>query len=146
MKVLGIITCLILTSTLVAQEKWRLVYEHDEQGNLIHGSKEILLESVRRGSDVKVGWRMGNGEETVEHFSEVQFLTIMDGEVYGQITPILSQNPSIKKAQVTIRNGLKWSFIAGTNGKNSTYYYSSDDGTVLDQSIYRWGNKWYVRE
>ena len=127
------------------QSEWQLVYEHNEQGEAISGSKEALIEAVRAGQDIKIGWKMGSGEKIVEHWAMAQFMTIMNGEVFGQITPILSQSPSFDQNIITFREGMKWSFIASTSGKNATYYYSFD-GTALDDSIYRWGNKWYVKK
>ncbi|MEM7549593.1 MAG: hypothetical protein AAF363_07960 [Bacteroidota bacterium] len=126
--------------------RWKLVYEHNESGEVISGSKSDLIEAVRSGKDVKLGWKMGGAGQFVEHYAEVQFLTIMEGEVYGQISPILSQEPSFAKKTVGFREGLKWSLIASTTGVNSTLFYNITDGTALDDGKYRWGNKWYVKD
>ena len=127
------------------QAEWQLVYEHDENGEVLTGSKQALIDAVREGQDVKIGWVIGAGEKSVEHWAPAQFLTIMNGEVFGQITPILSQNPSFEQNLITFREGMKWSFIASTSGKNATSYHTFD-GSTIDDTTYRWGNKWYVRK
>jgi len=124
---------------------WQLIYEHSAQGELIKGSKKDLIDAVRMGKEVRVGWKMGSSEQYVEHFAEAQFLTIMNGEVFGQITPILSQKTNQQEKKIGFREGLKWSFIASTTGVNATMFYSFTDATVLDKSSYQWGNQWFVK-
>lgn len=42
-------------------DRWRVVYEHDEQGNPVTGDLDELQECIRRGQSMKVGVRQFNG-------------------------------------------------------------------------------------
>ncbi len=89
---------------------------------------------------------MGGGEQVVEHSAEIQFLTLMDGVVYGQIHPIIGQKPSFSKQQITFHENLQWSMIAATNGKNDTIFRDINSGVILDHNIYRWSTEWFIRD
>ncbi len=95
------------------KSQWRLVYANDEQGEPVDGSKAALIDAVRDGKPVRVYTR----GRRVEHAADAQFLTIFEGEVFAQLTPIEAQQPETDPARVLFRNpGQKWRSIVGTNG------------------------------
>ena len=94
---------------------WRKVYKNDASGKAVFGDKDQLLDAVRLGYPVRIGW----GGNRVEHTADAQFLTILDGkEVFGQITPILGQAPRVEgdSMMIRFREENHWTMIAGTNG------------------------------
>ncbi len=140
------ILILLLAPNAFGQNNWKLVYAHNAEGQATFGNLTDLIGAVRAGKDVKIGWKMGSGSKFVEHTAQAQFLTIMDSTVYAQITPIIGQQPSFTKRQITFHEHLQWSMIASTNGKNDTMMKDVSSGTILDHSLYRWATKWFVRE
>jgi len=71
-----------------ANDRWRVVYEHDEQGRPVQGDLKELKECVRQGLSVQVGIRQlfGLGEDIVDGPEHISFVTTMqpvirDGQV-----------------------------------------------------------------
>lgn len=93
--------------------QWELVYANDENGELIEGSKDQLIASIRAGKPV----RIFTAGRRIEHATDAQFLSIFDGEVFAQITAIESQKPELNPTKILFRKpGVKWRSIIGTNG------------------------------
>ncbi|MEO1255329.1 MAG: hypothetical protein AAFY41_10645 [Bacteroidota bacterium] len=134
-----------LLVTLSVNAQWKLIYEHDKDGNTVSGSKADLIEAIQNGAEVRLGWKMGSKDRSIQHYAEGTFLSILEGEVFAQINPILSQKPDFENVSITFRENLKWSFIASTTGKNATYFYIYESGDHIDNKSYRWGNQWFVK-
>ena len=145
MKKIVISLVFILFEVSAFAQEWTLVYEHDAQGQAIQGNKQELISAVRAGKDIKLGWKMGAGERSVEHYAEVQFLSIIKDEVFGQITKILSQRPSLEKVTIEFLESTEWSMIASTSGKNATIMQNIHDDSKKFSQTYLWGNKWFVK-
>ncbi len=60
-------------------DRWRVVYEHDEDGNALQGNLDELKDAVRRGLSIKVGIRQlfGLNDDVPSGPDHVSFLTIM---------------------------------------------------------------------
>ena len=60
-------------------DRWRLAYEHDEQGNRIAGSLDDLMEAARSGLSIRVGVRQlfGLNEDDASGPEHLSFLTTM---------------------------------------------------------------------
>ncbi|MEM9014659.1 MAG: hypothetical protein AAGB02_06095 [Pseudomonadota bacterium] len=104
-------------------ERWRLVFENDSEGNVVVGSKEALMDAVRSGKPIRIYW----AGRRVEHATDAQFLTIFDGEVFAQVSPIDAQRPDVDPARVFFRApNQKWHAIVGTNGFVTAYIDGND--------------------
>lgn len=143
---LSILLGLILLCSTKAQSQTQLIYAHDADGIKLSGSKEALIEAVRNGKQVRIGWKMGEGAKKAEHFADAKRVTIMNGEVYAQIEPIIHQHAKPKRKNIIFRSGIGWTFIASTTGNNSTMLYDMADGTALKSVPGIWGNQWFVRD
>ena len=55
---------------------WQKVFHNDANGNTISGDKSKLLEAIRLGYPIRIGW----GSNRVEHVTEADFLTIFEGK------------------------------------------------------------------
>ena len=63
--------------------EWEIVYKHDENGNLINGDKSLLIEAVRLGYPIRVGFGRRSTNDTllsIEHIADAEFLTIANGK------------------------------------------------------------------
>ena len=102
--------------------KWQLIYKNDKDGKAIFGTKETLIEAVRNGEKIRVGWggrRTNDTTKSVEHFADAKFLTISNSkEVFAQIDPIIGQHPDLDSDTLSInfRDSFQWSIIVGSNG------------------------------
>ncbi len=130
----------------VAQDNggWQKVYRNDERGGTTFGSKKALIDAVRLGYPVRIGW----GGNRVEHVAEADFLTILQGdEVFAQIRSIVGQAPSIANDSLKIRFRMnnQWTKISGTNGYATAFMTNYLDDTIVGGGIDRYAaTTWYV--
>lgn len=136
-----------LASENKAQSNWKLIYENDKEGKVLNGNKDNLIQSARMGKDIKIHWIMSAGDNSVEHVADIQFLSIISGEVFGQIGEINAQVPNFGEPSVDfLGRTIIWSLIASTSGKNATIMYNRNDPSKEYKKMESWGTKWYVRE
>ena len=112
--ILGIFLLLVSCSSLAASaEEWRLILHVDKDGKTIEGDKGPLINTIRKGYPVRVGF----AGRTVEHVTDAGFLTILNGEVYAQIDSIITQQPSKEFSTLGFRDVNKsWRAILSTKG------------------------------
>ena len=143
--ILLVVFALLLFYNTNGQSKWVLIYTNDAYGEPVYGNFQELIQAVEAGKEIRVGWNMGSGERVVKHYAPAQFITIMDSVVYAQISPIIGQQPSYEKQQMTFHENLQWSMIAGSHGKNDTLMRDVISGDIIGHNMYRWGTEWFVR-
>ena len=103
---------------------YKVIYEADRDGKRISGSLEKLIQHVKDGNPIRVGWELGvkddNGVPRLEHWTNAGFLTILKGHVFGQISSIYGQgtsHPSIEIPFVRIGDEPDgWVAVIGTTG------------------------------
>ncbi len=132
-------------------DSWRLVYKHDKEGNVIFGDKQELINSVRSGSSIKVGWggpRISDSTQTLEHLTNGNFISILNNQdVFVQVEQIIGQRPFFTNDSLKIqfRPSNKWTAIIGSNG-----YMTGLMTDYLNDSIVSEGNErkigvaWFV--
>lgn len=140
--------CLVLTLMIFgcntqvknSNSQWRLVYNHDKQGNKISGDKQKLITLIKNGHPVRIVWPI---RENFHHMMDAGFITIMNEDVFAQANPIIRQIPD-KKTRNTIyldaEQQSQWRAIFSTSGELS-HFQSIDK--KMHQS--RFGLKWFVQ-
>ncbi|AXT60372.1 hypothetical protein D1816_08410 [Aquimarina sp. AD10] len=123
---------------------WQKVFQNDENGETIFGDKSKLIDAVRLGYPIRIGW----GSNRVEHVADADFLTIFEGEeVFAQIKTILGQAPRIDgdSLKIRFRTQNHWTSIAGTNGYTTSIMTNYMQDTLVggDKDRYR-SSTWYV--
>lgn len=124
---------------------WQKVFQNDEKGATTFGDKSKLIDAVRLGYPIRIGW----GSNRVEHVADADFLTIFEGEeVFAQIKTIVGQAPRIDgdSLKIRFRTQNHWTNIAGTNGYTTSimtdYMQDTLAGGDRDQSR---SSTWYVQ-
>ncbi len=125
-----------------AGSHWRLVFAVDSTGAATHGDKEALLESVRAGLPVRVGWRvtwrLQDGRTGgVEHVADAGFLTIYQGEVFAQLAPIVRQRPSLDAPDITLIPSETWVGVLDSTGRLRGTFRESGETRVTRVAV-RW--------
>lgn len=129
---------------------WSLVYKHDKQGQPLFGDKQKVIEAVRNGLSVKIGYGGQSNTRSIEHVAEAQFLTILSVsdtiEVFAQISPIMRQGPFRLKDTVGIklRPGYKWLTAIGTNGMCSNVMVNTFLDSIDGSNENRRAANWFV--
>ncbi len=138
--------CFILLSScnISSPKGWTKVFVNDEYGKALFGEKAELMDAVRSGYPIRIGF--GGGR--VEHVANADFLTISAGEeVFAQIPSIIGQNPSFTPDSLTLkfRPTNKWTLIVGTNGFSNAmmidYMKNNVEGNRSDR---RRSATWFV--
>lgn len=144
---LVILCFLCLSSCQQAQQSssgWRKVFQNDAQGQTTFGDKSALLDAVRLGYPVRLGW----GSNRIEHVADADFLTIFQGtEVFAQIKPIIGQAPRIDgdSLKIRFRPQNNWTKLAGTNGYSTSLMTDYMLDTIVGGGTDRYGaSTWYV--
>lgn len=123
---------------------WQMVFQNDADGKATFGDKSKLIDAVRLGYPVRIGW----GSSRIEHVADADFLTIFQGEeVFGQINTIIGQAPRIDgdSLKVRFRTNNHWTKIAGTNGYSSGFMTDYFQDTLLGGGVDRYTTtRWYV--
>ncbi|WP_350285859.1 hypothetical protein [uncultured Croceitalea sp.] len=122
---------------------WQKVFKNDENGKAIFGNKEQLIDAVRLGYPVRIGW----GSSRVEHVANADFLTIFDGEVFGQIKSIVGQAPTNEHGtpKIRFRAENNWTKISGTNGYSTAFMTNYLKDTIISGNVDRKNaTTWYV--
>ncbi|MEL6923761.1 MAG: hypothetical protein AAFO94_06905 [Bacteroidota bacterium] len=129
---------------------WQLVFRNDENGKVRYGDKSKLVDAVRRGYSIRVGWgghRPGEPGISVEHVADAQFLTITNAkEVFAQITPIIGQRPdlTIDTTSITFRQNIHWTIMMGTNGFSDRLNVDYLADTIAGHRSRPLETSWYV--
>ena len=156
----NIIPTLIMLFTLVncqppvppaASASWQLVYKNAPNGDSIQGDKARLMDAIRYGYPVRVGWasrRVNDSIRSVEHLVDAEFLTIAnDQEVFAQIKPFMAQRPYLGQDSISIAllpTQAHW--ILSTNGLRSSanINFENDTTQVYPAGPVRFAISWYA--
>ncbi len=146
------LSCTADNNKSVESDTWRLVFKNDKEGNTLYGNKSDLIDAVRGGYRVRVGWGgklRRDTTKTIEHLSEVAFLTILNGkEVFAQLPQVVGQQPVFieDSLKVQFREDTNWTKIVGTNGystgrminvlKDTLMQYGIDGKTKVSWFVY----------
>jgi len=123
---------------------WEMVFRNNADGQVTFGNKSKLIEAVRLGYPVRIGW----GSNRVEHIANADFLTIFQGkEVFAQINTIVGQAPKIENDSLKIRFRTQnhWTKLAGTNGYSTGFMTNYIQDTIVGGGMDRYtATTWYV--
>ena len=132
-------------------ESWKVVYRHNSNGAKILGDKQSLIDAVRNGYPIRIGFGGRSARDSlrsVEHVADAQFLTIANGkEVFAQITPIFGQTPNLEQDSLSIKlkHENTWTMIIGTNGERSTLSKTLHVEDQKESGESKRGATWYAK-
>lgn len=130
-------------STKNTPSGWQLVFKNDATGKALFGNKTALLDAIRLGYPIRIGW----GSNRVEHVADADFLTIFEGkEVFAQIKPIIGQRPAIDgdSLKIHFRANNKWVKMASTNGFSTSLMTDYLQDSIVGNNTRYGATTWYV--
>jgi hypothetical protein len=92
---------------------WELLFEHDENGNLIEGSIERLIEATLKGYPIKI--RIHHSDTDVEVI-DAQSLSVDNKKIFASNTSLISTTKDASGDHVYQDNTYHYYVIAGSNG------------------------------
>lgn len=127
-----------------SNEGWQMVFKNDANGQAVFGNKSKLIDAVRLGYPVRIGW----GSNRIEHVANADFLTVFEGkEVFAQIRTIIGQEPRIDgdSLKIRFRTQNNWTKTAGTNGYTTGLMTDYFKDTIAGGGTDRYSaTTWYV--
>lgn len=131
---------------------WTAVYKNGTHGEDLSGSKEQLLNAIRAGKDMRIGWglmREVNGnKKSIEHVTSPVFITIVDeSEVVAQLPEHLAQKNywNINKAEFD-HAAVMWRGLISTTGSFDAIWVNRATGEEVRRSPQRGAFNWYVQQ
>ncbi|MEL7119645.1 MAG: hypothetical protein AAFO07_09395 [Bacteroidota bacterium] len=136
-KLLLICGLLLGISNLQAQQQ--LLLKTDFNGKITKGSIEAVIEAVQEGAKIRVGWQHDIDYDNVpdlEHWVNAEFLSVLKGHVFNQVTPIYRQVPNFDLPQINIvASDMMWTAVVGTNGKLVNRYILPNIEKIEDEAM-----------
>lgn len=127
------------TTVFLAAQSPRVVLKTDFAGQVSEGSVEELIEHIQDGKSVRVGWHLDRDDDQksdLDHWTDAEFISVLNGQVFNQIGPIYRQIPVSDLPQVKLEHSsVQWSAIIGTNGKLIHRYILPDLHNIEDLQI-----------
>ncbi|MEL6864339.1 MAG: hypothetical protein AAFP19_07970 [Bacteroidota bacterium] len=130
---------------------WQLVFKNDANGKSLYGDKQLLMDAVRKGYPVRIGYgrqRPNDPNISVEHVGDAAFLSITNNqEVFGQIPMIIGQKPFLNNndsIRINFHEHRRWAMIAGTNGYSDRMMFDVRKDSVLSHRSRYAAFSWYV--
>ncbi|MEL6988891.1 MAG: hypothetical protein AAGK97_13850 [Bacteroidota bacterium] len=127
---------------------WTKVFENNSDGSAAFGNKSDLVDAVRAGYPVRLGF----GEKPIEHFANANFVSVIDGEifkgeVFAQTPTIIGQMPAVENDSLFMRFRIwnHWTKMVGTNGYSSGFMTDYQLDTLVGGNEDRFRKtSWYV--
>ncbi|WP_435624179.1 hypothetical protein [Flagellimonas sp.] len=124
------------------QNKWRIVLKTDKDGTVLKGSKLELINAIRNGQDLKIGWGGKREDLSIEHLSTPIWLAILsEKEVMAHLDPQVlsaidwdSLNANYEDASLLQK---EWRVVLTTKGDFDAVWYDKKADTL----IRRWPQK-----
>lgn len=136
--------------TVAASSGWDLVYKHDKNGQTIAGDKTQLIDAIRHGYSVRVGWGWERMRDDtlirLEHMAEPIFLSIIREQ---DIAAVIDAHPLLENyldiQQQTFREGGHiWQCVLSTTGTFNAKVYHRATGELLRDLPQRHHMSWFV--
>lgn len=129
---------------------WKAVYKHDQQGNSLEGSINELIQGIRNGYDVRVGWGWEKEVEDsllrLEHMAEPLFLSIIQEK---NVSIVIDAHPLLKSyvdlgSQSFGDGGHIWQCVLTTQGTFNAQVHDRTTGELLKDWPQRHKMTWFL--
>lgn len=136
--------------TAYTSEKWTIVYKNDKQGNTVMGSKKKLINAIRQGLPIRIGWGSKGKTISIEHISEPIWIAVMnEKEVMAQLDPqvfskINWDNLTATYADST-RLNTEWRVALTTRGDFDAVWYNKTTNEIIRRRPQNHTMSWFVK-
>jgi len=155
--VIIILSLTVLMNHVCAQKQnmkvssgWTAVYSHDENGKATSGAIDQLLDGLRKGYSIKIGWKwtrqVADSTVTLEHCAEPIFLSVIQNKHVSAIInphPLLKSYIDINKQQFDNPKNI-WQCVLTTQGTFNAIVYDQPSGELVRDWPQRQKMTWYL--
>lgn len=133
-----------------ANVSYEIVYKNDKEGNSLKGSKEALIDCIRGGADIKIGWGAKGANHSIEHLSEPIWIAVLDeSEVIAHLdAQVLSETNweelSANYADSTLLDQ-EWRVVITSKGEFDAIWYDRIEGSVVKRRPQNHTMTWFAK-
>jgi hypothetical protein len=131
-----------------ANTGWQAVYKHNENGKPLSGNKQALIDAIRNGYDVKIGWGFQLKRDTsirLEHTANPHFVTITKND---EVTAIIHEHALLNSYMSdTPKFNLpmhSWKCVLSTTGTFNAMIYDTKKEELVNDFPQRHIMTWFV--
>lgn len=130
---------------------WQMAYKHDENGKRIEGNIDSLIQGIRNGYEVRIGWgwqrERGDSLLRLEHMAQPIFLSVIqEGNVSAVIDahPLLDSYIAIEQQKFR-SGGHIWQCVLTTQGTFNAQVYHRSTGELLNDWPQKHHMTWFLQ-
>ncbi len=147
--VLAIVIC-SCNQTEQSNSNWLAVYKNDKQGNTIAGSKQELINAIRKGASIRIGWGAKGKNHSIEHLSDPIWLAILEEkEVIAHLDPQMLSAIDWEKytahyADTTLVKNM-WRVVLDTQGNFDAIWYHPITQKIIERRPQNHTITWFIK-
>lgn len=139
-----------LLVTTAKKENWQVVYKTDKTGAKLIGSKQNLIDAIRQGLDVKIGWGFKGTAHSIEHVSTPIWLGVLDEkEVIAHLSPQVLSKTDWDNLSASYNDPSKlkeeWRVVISTNGAFDAVWYDKKTNEQIKRMPQQHPITWLVK-
>ncbi len=142
---------LVISCTTNNQDSnWSIAFKNDKDGNVIHGSKNELINAIRNGADIRIGWGSKGKKHQIEHLSDPIWIAILDEkEIMIHLHPQVLSSINWDKYTVNYADSTllrkEWRVVLTTKGEFDAVWYDRKEQLVSKRIPQNHVITWFVR-
>lgn len=130
--------------------EYKIVYKNDKEGNTVLGSKQQLIDYIRGGADIKIGWGSKGKTRRIEHLSEPRWLAVLnESEVTVHLDPqVFSRvdwNTLTASYVDSTFTNREWRVVLTTKGDFDAIWMDRNTKEVLRRVPQKHSMTWFAR-
>ena len=135
---------------IVNEFGWKAVYKHDKNGDALNGSIDSLINGIRNGYDVRIGWgwerEVADSILRLEHMAEPLFLTIIQEK---NVSVVIDAHPLLQ-SYLDVENqkfgegGHIWQCVLTTKGTFNAQVHERSTGELIKDWPQRHKMIWFL--
>lgn len=135
----------------ITNSGFKIAYKNDKEGRAIVGNKEDLIQNIRGGSEIKIGWGFKGANHSIEHLSVPIWIAILDeSEVIAHLdAQVLSkmdwENLSSNYSDSTLLHQ-EWRVVITTKGEFDAVWIDRNSGKLIKRRPQNHTITWFVKD
>ena len=130
--------------------EFQIAFKNDKSGKTLAGDKATLINAIRKGATIKIGWGGQGKEHRIEHLSEPVWIAVLDEEeVIAHLDPqVLAKvnwdDLTGDYADSSLLNQ-EWRVVISTKGEFDAIWYDRSNHQVIKRIPQNHPMTWFVK-
>ncbi len=147
---IALMTFLVSCQSKIDQGRYRVAYKNDRDGRALAGSKAQLIQAIRGGADIRIGWGFKGKVHTIEHLSDPIWIAVLDEkEVIAHLDPQVLSSVDWDSLTASYADSSllqqEWRVVLSTNGEFDAVWYDRKKEKMAERRPQNHTMTWYVK-